>query len=311
MKRCRSSTVFHRCQHHSLRAGVSLIEVLVAVGVICILIALMGPAIQQARESARKAECGSRLRQIGIAVHNYESAFGGIPISAGHKGPLQVLDSFLTGGPAAIDGSTSEIMRCPSDYKSSSGMNYGINGGTAPDAMFAATNGVWAGDGDPIRFSSVSDGLSNTAMFAEWLRGNRDWFPGFTPPLPPPSRAELRRLIVAVVMPIGSTMSVSSAMSQCAITDAATAPVYSTQRGGGSGGLAEDTAYFHELPPNSNSCYLAPPILGWGVNCPSSFHGDGANVLLVDGSVRFVTSRIDRSVWRALGTRSGNDRSTF
>lgn len=293
------------------RAGISLVEVLVATAIISVLIAIIFPAIQQARESARRVECGSRLRQIGVAVHNYESVFGGIPITARNKGPLQVLDTFLTGGPAASDGTTSEIMRCPSDYKSSHGVNYGINGGTIPDTMSPQVNGVWASDVAPIRFSSVSDGLSNTAMFAEWLRGNRDWHPNFTPPLPPPSRTEPRRLILAVVMPLGSSMSVPSAMAQCVSTDPAVAPVFSTVRGYGSGKFAEDTAYFHELPPNSNSCYLAPPILGWGVNCPSSFHGHGANVLLVDGSVRFVTSQIDRSVWKSLGTRSGNDRSTF
>ncbi len=309
VNRIKSRRCYGKCA--ALRTGVSLIEVLVATAIIGLLLALIGPAIQQARESARKADCSSRMKQIGIAVHNYESLFGGIPISAGRKGPLAVLGTYLTDRAVMNEEMFPVIARCPSDPQPTVGVNYGINGGTAPDTIAIPLNGTWGVDGDPIRFNSITDGLSNTAMFAEWLRGNLDWFEGFTPPLPPPSRAEPRRLIYAVVMPRGSMMSVATAMSECAGIDPQTAPVNSTQKGCGDGGLAEHTCYFHELPPNSNSCYLAPTILGIGINAPSSFHGDGANLLLVDGSVKFITSRIDRAVWKALGTRAGNDRSTF
>jgi prepilin-type N-terminal cleavage/methylation domain-containing protein len=60
------------------RSGVSLIEVLVVLGVIGVLISLLGPAVQSARERARQTQCRNNLRQIGIAVHNHESQFGHI-----------------------------------------------------------------------------------------------------------------------------------------------------------------------------------------------------------------------------------------
>jgi prepilin-type N-terminal cleavage/methylation domain-containing protein len=61
------------------RRGFTLVELLVVIAIIGLLVALLLPAIQAARESARKTSCRNNLHQIGIAVHNYEAAFGKLP----------------------------------------------------------------------------------------------------------------------------------------------------------------------------------------------------------------------------------------
>jgi prepilin-type N-terminal cleavage/methylation domain-containing protein len=68
-------------QNENLKRGFTLIELLVVIAIIAILIALLLPAVQQAREAARRTQCKNNLKQLALALHNYESTHSTFPMS--------------------------------------------------------------------------------------------------------------------------------------------------------------------------------------------------------------------------------------
>lgn len=195
------------------RSGFSLTELLVAITVTGVLVALLVPAVQSARESARRTQCSARMNQIGRAIHAFETARGRIPKydprfdpewrsgESSHVPLLPWLDQAslyeklgppyqivgLNRGLVAL-GNTSQlistklpIFTCPSD--SGKGLNsYYYNFGSLIAAQFDVDYddapkkyGPFAPNPNAIKkLTEIRDGLSNTAAVSERLFGSYD-----------------------------------------------------------------------------------------------------------------------------------------
>ncbi len=287
------------------RHGVTLVELLVVIAVIAMLAAIAIPAVQQVRQIAMRMDCANRLHQIGIAVYSYESIFNVLP-PAWEDSPQLRLLPHLSSLADSASARPPSLYRCPADRRDDLAVNFAINAGSGrSDTLDDGTLGPVM---LPVRMNDISDGLSQTLLFSEWISGRRD---------PPPagitgalncnhcSRTESRSLIFGMIIPAGGYQ-YDQLVQACEETDPLTAPIYSNWRGTyWRGALSDSFLFTVALSPNKTSCVDPQNGTRPFANTASSRHGSGVNCLFADGSVRFISDSIGRTTWRAIGTRAG------
>jgi len=281
------------------RRGFTLVELLVVIAIIGILIALLLPAVQAAREAARRSSCCNNLNQLGIALHHYEAAHEMLPPGVVNaKGPIrnepagyhmswlvQILPYIEDGNTyrhvdfsvgvydpknEAVRKVTRSYMLCPSD-----GHGYrGRRSGTDDKVGLASYAGCHHGAEAPIdttnqgvlflnsRIASrdVSDGSSFTLMVGEKRLGDADL--GWMSG----TRGTLR--------------------------NTGTLPDETVEPG------LESRSHRNLKDPQPKT---GDPLYVGGFG---AWHPGGANFALVDGSVRFMSETIDPTLYEALGNRA-------
>ena len=327
------------------RGGFTLIELLVVIGILCILIALLLPAAHSAREAARRSACANNLRQIGLAVQAYHDVFQCYPsvTSIGLRGsgppnfsnpdanpsyvgqysvqarllpyldlrPLYDAVNFdhddqtLNGGratPANLTAfrTTIPLFLCPSDSSPSPAHNnnyracMGVGGSLAtwvetPDSG----NGLFPIVGF-VSSAFVPDGLSHTSAFSERVRGSFREFQ--------PARDSLQAPLIV--------RTADDLLTACRIAAHRRETQGAWLRHGGewSGTSSQFTLYCHAQTPNGRvvDCQRPAEVV-FAMATARSPHPGGVNLLMGDGSSRFVAETVSSAVWRGFGSRNGHE----
>lgn len=324
--------------HGTGRRAFTLVELLVVIAVIGILVALLLPAVQMAREAARRTQCTNNLKQIGLALHNYMGTHRAFPpVSvvprdrtsqpwSAHARLLPFLEQtaladlidwdvdheYISKPPVA--GIRVKVYLCPSEVNDRARptasmthypLNYGFNEGTW--FIYDPPSGR-EGDGSfapnrAMRTADISDGLSNTLGAAEVKAYQPNlWDAGVPNAVGTPAPAQPSDLTAyfgsGTLDSNGHTEWVEGDVRETGVTTTFTPNKFVTFNAGGTA---------HDIDFTSMRDGESITVPTYAAITARSFHPGIVTALMMDGSVRKVSSAIDIKVWRAMGTRGGSE----
>ena len=316
--------------------GFTLIELLVVVAIIAILIALLLPAVQSAREAARRMSCSNNLKQLGIALHNYHDVQKRFPVNTHYNQPIDEWVSYLvlllpyieqTGLESRIDFSVQNsedqlidgtvlrsfvipVFQCPSE---TTGKRL-----TASDGVESGVTNYAGSIGSQIMGSYTNCNLASIVGAGDVNGDGEDWFGnGSYIRSDPPGGLDSK--LVSGVFSRAAWAAKFRDISDGTSNTIAFLEIrpYCTQDDHGYRGWADSRAMWFATtgPINFPTCpgeNGVPPNGGTGCHASTawntsmgakSLHPGGASFCLCDGSVRFISESIDHALYQALGDR--------